>query len=170
MQIRDRLAAHPKPEPFTVEADQMVSDAVSKMSEFNYGSAIVVDEQKKVIGIVTERDIVKRLVNAGLDAKDTPVSAIMTSSPRLARETDEIEEWMRTMSQNRFRRIPIVDEEDRVRAVLTQTDMVAYSWPLLVEQAKQNAERDARKNYVILLIGGAILIYSIAIVYLTTGL
>ena len=41
------------------------------MSEKNYGSVIIVDKQEKVIGVVTERDIVKKLVNAGLSPKNT---------------------------------------------------------------------------------------------------
>lgn len=164
MQIRDRLAASPKPEPFTVTADQKVSDAVSKMSELNYGSAVVVDADRKVVGILTERDIVKRLVDEGRDANQTPVSSIMTADPSVARETDEIEQWMRTLSHKRFRRVPVVDGDNRIKAVLTQTDLVAYSWPILMEQAKELAEISARRNYVLLLIGGGILIYAIAMV------
>lgn len=164
MQIRERLAAFPKPEPYTVTADQKVSEAVSKMAEMNYGSAIVVDGDRKVVGILTERDIVKRLVDGGLDAKETPISAIMTAGPNVARETDEIEQWMRTISHKRFRRVPVVDEDNRIKAVLTQTDLIAYSWPVIMEQAKELAEITARRNYVMLLIGGGILIYAIAMV------
>ncbi len=164
MQIKDRLAASPKPEPFTVKATQMVSEAVEKMAEFNYGSAIVIDDDQKVIGIITERDIVKRLVKPGLVAANTPISSIMTEGPRVAREDDEIEDWMQVMSRDRFRRIPVVDGSDKIKAILTQTDMVAYSWPVLMRQATEIAERDARRNYVYLLIGGAALIYAIAMV------
>ena len=170
MQIKDRLASNPKAEPYTVTADQSVAEAVAGMAEHNYGSAIVVDADQKVIGILTERDVMKRLVHAGLDAKETAVSAIMTPNPSLARETDDIEDWMRTMSKDRFRRVPVVDGADRIKAVLTQTDMIAYSWPVLMRQAKEIAEINARKNYVYLLIGGGILIYSIAMVFLLSAL
>lgn len=164
MQIKDRLAANPKPEPYTVTADQMVSEAVSGMAQLNFGSAVVVDADRKVIGILTERDILKRLVDQGLDAKETPVSAIMTSEPRVARETDEIEDWMRDMTQRRFRRVPVVDENHRITAILTQTDLVAYSWPVMMEQAKELAQISARRNYIMLLIGGFVLVYAVAMV------
>lgn len=170
MQIKERLASSPKTEPYTVEAGQLVAEAVAGMAEHNYGSAIVVDGDRKVVGILTERDILKRLVNVGLDAKATAVSVIMTANPSLARESDEIEDWMRTMTKDRFRRIPVVDENDRIKAVLTQTDMVAYSWPVLMQQAKEIAEINARKNYTYLLIGGGVLVYSIAMVFLLSGL
>ena len=164
MQIKDRLAASPKAAPFTVKADQMVADAVAGMAEHNFGSAIVVDDDDKVIGILTERDIVKRLVNAGRSAGETPVSAIMTAEPRVARVNDELEHWMREMTQGRFRRVPIVDEAGRVTSVLTQTDMVAYAWPVMMSQAKDLADREARRNTVLLMIGGGILVYAIAMV------
>ncbi len=164
MQIKDRLAASPKAAPFTVKSEQMVTDAVAGMAEHNFGSAIVVDDDNKVIGILTERDIVKRLVNAGRSAGETPVSAIMTAEPRVARESDELEHWMREMTQGRFRRVPIVDEAGRVTSVLTQTDMVAYAWPVMMSQAKDLADREARRNTVLLMIGGGILVYAIAMV------
>jgi len=164
MKIHDHLAASPKGAPFTVRSDQFVSEAVAGMSEYNYGSAIVVDGDQKVIGILTERDVMKRLVNAGLDAQATIISEIMTSNPSCARETDGMEEWMRTMSKDRYRRIPVVDGENRIKAVLTQTDMIAYSWPVLMDQARELAEISARRNFNYTLIGGGILIYAIAMV------
>ncbi|MEM6762726.1 MAG: CBS domain-containing protein [Pseudomonadota bacterium] len=164
MRISDRIAAAPKADPFTVTADQMVSDAVATMAERSYGAAIVVDGDKKVVGILTERDVVKRIVDPGLDARATPVSQIMTANPSVATESDEIEAWMKTMSQKRFRRIPVVDGEGRIKAVLTQTDLMAYAWPVLLAQTKDLAERDARKNFYVLMIGGCILIYAIAMV------
>ena len=67
----DRPEFKTKPKPVTFLADNKVSDAVNIMSEKNYGSVIIVDKQEKVIGVVTERDIVKKLVNVGLSAKNT---------------------------------------------------------------------------------------------------
>ncbi|MEO0383497.1 MAG: CBS domain-containing protein [Pseudomonadota bacterium] len=166
MLIRDRLAAQPKAEPFTVTADQIVADAVAKMSELNYGAVIVVDSDDKVVGIMTERDIMKRLVDKGLDAKETKVEKIMTRDPSLAVESDEIEAWMKTMSQNRFRRVPVVDADKRIKAVLTQTDLIAYSWPLIMAQTKEIAQRDARRNFYLLMIGGGVLIYAIGMIFL----
>ena len=67
----DRPEFKTKPKPITFLASDKVSDAVNIMSEKNYGSVIIVDKQDKVIGVVTERDIVKKLVNAGLSSKKT---------------------------------------------------------------------------------------------------
>lgn len=164
MLIKDRLESSPMPEPLTVTSDQPVSDAVDSMAHFNYGSAIVVDKSAKVIGIVTERDILKRLVAKGLDAKKTPVSKIMTKNPQVAHEDDEVVTWMQTMTRERFRRLPIVDDDNHVKAVITQTDIVAFTWPKLMEQAQQLARLTVKRNYQIFMIFGGLAVYTLALV------
>lgn len=166
MLIKDRLESSPMPKPLTVSPDQLVSEAVTSMARFNYGSAIVTDKAEKVIGIVTERDILKRLVGQGLDAKKTRVSEIMTRNPQVAREDDEIVSWMQTMTKERFRRLPVVDDENHIKAVITQTDIVAFTWPKLMEQARQLGRLTVRRNYQILLIFGGIVLYTILLVAL----
>lgn len=170
MLIKDRLESSPMPKPLTVKPSQLVSEAVASMSRLNYGSAVVVDGDQKVIGIVTERDILRRLVNEGLDAKVTPVSAIMTANPQVAHENDEIVKWMRVMTKERFRRLPIVDDDNRIKAVITQTDIVSFTWPKLMEQAQALAKLTIKRNYQILLVFGGILIYSLALAAIIRGL
>ncbi|MEM1233045.1 MAG: CBS domain-containing protein [Pseudomonadota bacterium] len=164
MRIKDRLASQPKAKPSTVSEEQMVADAVKTMADLNYGAMVVVDSDNKVTGIVTERDVVKRIVNVGLDANNTPIANVMTRDPDVAHEDDQIEEWMKTMSQKRYRRIPVVDEDKRILAILTQTDLVAYSWPLLLARTKEQALQESRRMFYSLLIGGGLLIYAIAMV------
>lgn len=127
MRNSDRIAAAPKAESFTVTEDQMVSDAVATMAERNYGAAIVVDAEKKAVGIRTERDVIRRIVDPGIDARSTTVGAVMTHNPSVARESDEIESWRKTMSQKRFRRMPVIDGDGRITAVRTQTGLMAYA-------------------------------------------
>lgn len=164
MRIRDRLEANEMPPPLTIGPDAKVAEAVSSMAEKNYGSIVVVDEGLKVTGILTERDIPKRLVNKGLDAKTTAVSSIMTADPKLAHIDDEIVDWMQTMTANRFRRIPVVDDGDPIKAVITQTDIVAYTWPMLMERARELAATTVKRNYPILLIAIGVIIYSVFLI------
>ena len=86
----DRPEFKTKPKPVTFLADDKVSNAVTVMSEKNYGSVIIVDRQDKVIGVVTERDIVKKLVNTGLSSKNTKLQQIMTKNPRVANENENV--------------------------------------------------------------------------------
>ena len=105
------------------------------------------DGDEKVIGVVTERDIMNKLVGKGLDAKKTALSAIMTENPRLARETDDMLDWLRIMSNERFRRLPVVDDDGRIKAVFTQGDFVSYTWPDLMNQMKSMATASFNKGH-----------------------
>jgi len=125
---------------------------------------MIVDEQDRLLGVVTERDVLKRLVNAGLDAKKTKLSNIMTSDIRVAKKDDDVLDWMRIMSNERFRRLPVVDDDNRVQAVMTQGDFVSYTWPDLIHQAKQITRATIGSNYGMLTVLAGICVYTIAIV------
>ncbi|UWQ21869.1 CBS domain-containing protein [Jannaschia sp. W003] len=160
--LMDRPEYASKPRPLTRGPDAMIGEAVSAMSDRNYGCVIVVDADDKVIGVVTERDIMNKVVAKGLDAATTPLSAIMTPEPRLARETDDMLNWLRIMSNERFRRLPVVDGDGRIKAVFTQGDFVSYTWPELMGQMRSMLRAQAMGNFHYLLIGGGILIYVLA--------
>lgn len=162
--LMDRSEYASKPKPLTRGPDETVADAVSAMSEKNYGSVIITDPDDKVIGVVTERDIMTKLVAKGLDAKTTKLSDIMTHDPRLARETDEMLDWLRIMSNERFRRLPVVDEDGRIKAVFTQGDFVSYTWPDLIGQMTNLAKASVTGSFHYWLIGGGIALYSLLMV------
>jgi signal-transduction protein with cAMP-binding, CBS, and nucleotidyltransferase domain len=134
------------------------------MSKKNYGSVVVVDSDKKVIGVVTERDIMNKVVGKELNPKETLLSSIMTENPKLARETDDMLEWLRIMSNERFRRLPVVDDQGKIKAVFTQGDFVSYTWPDLMYQMKSIATATVTKNWPLFLIGGGIAIYSLVLI------
>jgi CBS domain-containing protein len=159
--LMDRPEYASKLKPLTATADTTVFDAVSAMSEKNYGSVIIVDDDQKVIGVVTERDVMNKLVGKGLDPNTTKLSEIMTADPRLARETDDMLDWLRVMSNERFRRLPVVDADGRIKAVFTQGDFVSYTWPDLIYQMKTIATATVFKNWPIFLIGGGIALYTL---------
>lgn len=169
MALRDRPEYASKPRPLTFTADDMTAAAVAAMSERGFGSVVIVDADNKVTGIVTERDIMKKIVNAGLDAAETPLSDIMTAEPRVARETDDLVDWLRIMSNERFRRLPVVDAGGRITALFTQGDFVSYTWPDLVYQASQLARASVLKNWHLWLIGGGIALYSIIMIIVVTA-
>jgi CBS domain-containing protein len=160
----DRPEYAHKPDPLTCTADSMVADAVADMSERNFGCVIVVDDDKKVVGIMTERDILKKLVNNGLDPKTTKVSEMMTKDPRCARQDDQIIDWLRIMSNERFRRLPVTDEEGRISAIFTQGDFVSYTWPDLISQATNLVKAQVMGRFHYFLIGGGILMYALAMI------
>ncbi len=159
----DRPEFKTKPKPVTFQAKDKVSDAVSVMCEKNFGSVIIVDNHDKVIGVVTERDIVKKLVKDGLSAKNTRLEKIMTRNPRVANENDNVLDWLRIMSNDRFRRLPVVDENNKIKAIFTQGDFVSYTWPDLIYQASQMAKSSFMKGFSINSLLIIMLVYVVAI-------
>ncbi|RBI82924.1 signal transduction protein [Rhodosalinus halophilus] len=170
MQLRDRPEYASKPAPLTFRADASVAEAVAAMSDRGYGSVIVTDQDGTVTGVVTERDVMRRLVNAGRDAQDTRLQQIMTREIRVAQETDEMLDWLRIMSNERFRRLPVVDEDGRIKAVFTQGDFVSYTWPDLLYQARELTKASFARNYALWLIVGGIMLYSVLMVIVVGSL
>ena len=134
------------------------------MAENNYGSVVIVDKNQKVIGIVTERDIVKKIVQKGLSAKSTSLEKIMTANPRVANENDDIVDWLRIMSNDRFRRLPVVDSDGKIKVIFTQGDFVSYTWPDLIFQASQMAKASFLKGFSVYGLIIMLLIYTIVII------
>ncbi len=122
-----------KPRPLTAGSSDMVRDAVRGMARHNYGCVVVVDDAGRVEGVMTERDILKRLIDSDLDVETTQVGQIMTANPRVAQRDDQVVDWLRIMSNERFRRLPVVDEAGQLEAVFTQGDFVSYTWPELTD-------------------------------------
>lgn len=161
MRIKDRSEFKSKPKPLTFGPDTTVIEAVKAMHAKNYGSVAITDPDEKVIGMVTERDIMTRLVCQGKDAKKTKLSEIMTTDLRVANEEDDLVDWLRVMSNERFRRLPVIDDNGRIKAIFTQGDFVSYTWPDLIYQAKEIGKATLSREFNPYIIGAAILIYTL---------
>jgi CBS domain-containing protein len=170
MQLRDRPEFKSKAKPVTFRAETSVAEAVKLMAARNIGAVIITDEAEKVRGVVTERDIMIKIVDAGRDPKATTLGDIMTREVKVARETDDVLDWMRVMSNERFRRLPVVDAEGRIIAVFTQGDFVSYTWPDLLHQARQLALATMARSYHLWLIVGGIMLYTLLMIVVIRAL
>ena len=140
MQIKDRPEFRRKDAVLTMAPDTMVATAVTVMSDKNYGAVVIVSPDQKPIGIVTERDFMRRLLAKGLDPARTPLRDIMTSDLKVAKPEDELLDWLRQMSNDRFRHVPVVDEDGRVITIMSQGDFVSYTWPELLSRLTEQAK------------------------------
>jgi CBS domain-containing protein len=166
MRIMDRPEFATKPRPLTMPKEATVAEAVAAMSDHDYGCIVVVDARGGIEGVMTERDVLKRLVNRGRDPDATRIADIMTSNPRVGRDTDDLLDWLRIMSNERFRRLPVVDAEGRLVAVMTQGDFVSYTWPDLVYRVRRTGLGGAPDTLTLLLIGGGIMLYTLVMILL----
>jgi len=88
--------------------ENTVSHAAKLMASKNAGAILIISDDH-LVGIFTERDVVFRVVAKGLDAKDTPLSAVMTASPKTLDPTAPYGHAMVLMQENGFRHVPVVE-------------------------------------------------------------
>ncbi|RED12841.1 CBS domain-containing protein [Pontivivens insulae] len=162
-QIGDRPELRHKPAPLTCSATATVRQAVAAMNAQNFGCVVVVDDAQRVEGILSERDVMRRVVHTGLDPETTRVADVMTSNPRCARNSDLVLDWLRVMSNERFRRVPVVDDDGRLMAIFTMGDFVAYTWPDLIYDRPAKAAGATLDLRLVAMIGGGVLLYSLII-------
>lgn len=166
MKIEDRLEFRNKAPVLTFAPDDFVIKAVSAMSAKNYGASVIVDPDNKPVGIVTERDFMRRLLDKGLDANTTRIEDIMTYDLKIARASDQVETWIRMMSNERFRHLPVVDAQGKLVNVMSQGDFVSYTWPQLFSGIKSRAAESFAQKYQLYLIGGSIMLYTMVMIWL----
>jgi CBS domain-containing protein len=112
-------------QPITVEADCCIKTAVPLMSSAGCSCLIIVDK-KKAIGIVTERDITKLFCKMLEDSHypEHPISEVMTPSPVSVQQNSLINDALMLSRSRKLRHLPVVDENDYLVGVVTQTNLV----------------------------------------------
>src|SRR6476660_6638955 len=104
MRIHEVIKAKPSQEIFTIGPDATVRELLAALAEHNIGALVVSSDGNSVDGIVSERDVVRRL-NDDASVLDGSVSAIMTSSVRTAQADQDFEDVMTLMTEHRFRHV-----------------------------------------------------------------
>jgi CBS domain-containing protein len=124
--VRDVLARKSPDHRATVTADPSatVLDAVRRMVEHGIGGLPVV-ERDAIVGIFTERDLLRRVVGEGRDPAATPVHDVMTSPVLVCRPETPIEECAALMTNRRLRHLPVIGDGGLV-GMLTIGDVMAY--------------------------------------------
>jgi CBS domain-containing protein len=108
----------------TVEPSATVFDAIKKMVDANVGSLLVM-EGGKLLGIVTERDYLRRVALEGRTSKTTRVSEIMTERLAYVEPSADVETCMAVMSEKRVRHLPVVQRGDLV-GIVSIGDLVKH--------------------------------------------
>ncbi len=119
----------------TAARDASIQEAAVALRDNDIGILPVVDSDGKLVGLVTDRDIVVRAVASGMDVTGTPVSEILTHELFTAGPEDFVFEVIRTMGEKQVRRIPIVDDEGVLVGIVSLADIA-----LEMEDEKEVAE------------------------------
>lgn len=115
-------------EPVCCLPDDLAAEAAQLMKNKHVGSIPIIEDQqsRKLIGIVTDRDLVIRIVSEGLDAKSAKVETIMTRNVVTCSAEDDLQKAVDLMSKRQLRRIPVVDDDNKILGVIAQADVVTY--------------------------------------------
>ncbi|MBS7633676.1 CBS domain-containing protein, partial [Candidatus Bathyarchaeota archaeon] len=111
-------------EVVTIDEGATVKEAAEVMNKFEIGCLITV-KRDKAVGIITERDLLKRVVAEDREAKKTKVKDIMTSPLVVVEPSTELEEAVRLMFQMKIKKLPVVDGK-RLAGLVTLTDIARF--------------------------------------------
>jgi CBS domain-containing protein len=123
----------------TIDADAPVMKAVKIMNENEIG-CLIVTRRNKAVGIITERDLLKRVIGKSKNPKTTKVREIMTK-PLIAGHPDmDLEEATKLMFKMKIKKLPVVESEGDLRGLITLTDVARFQ-PQMIRILKKLSTR-----------------------------
>ncbi len=112
------------PSPTCCQPQHTINEVAEIMKREDVGLVPIVEEStNKLIGVLTDRDIVMKVVADDRDPRGTAVSEVMTNDPCACQEQDSIETVMQQMAAHQVRRIPIVDRDGSIVGIVSQADI-----------------------------------------------
>jgi CBS domain-containing protein len=127
-------------EIYSIRSDDTVFDAIKKMSNLGIGALLVIDNEK-LSGIISERDYRDKVILKGRQSKNTPVKDIMTSSVFCVNSNDSVKLCMQLMTKHKIRHLPVLDG-DQLSGVISIGDVVKS----VIDQ--QKGEINSLRNYI----------------------
>lgn len=124
-----RIATSPA---VAVPVESSVQDAVKRMVDHRIG-AVAVTEGAKLTGIFTERDLMTKVVGAGIDASATSIADVMATSPVCVAPDTPRDDALAMMLKGRFRHLPIADEDGSLIGMLSIRDLLQHQVSRLQE-------------------------------------
>jgi CBS domain-containing protein len=119
----------------TTSATKTIADAIEILAAQKIGALVVVEDRDRIVGIVSERDVVRAIAKSGCDALPDKVSEIMTREVMTCTETETINDVMSRMTAGRFRHLPVA-ANGRLTGIISIGDVVKAR----IEQVEQEAE------------------------------
>jgi len=128
----------------TIDENASVKEAADIMNQFEIGS-IIATRKGKAVGIITERDLLKRIVAEGKNAKKTTVKDIMSSPLVVITPNTDLEEAARLMFEKKIKKLPVIDQ-NRLVGLVSLTDIARYQPEIINILQKLAAIQDTPKS------------------------
>lgn len=136
-----QVLAHKGSHVITIHPDATVFGLASVLSENHIGAVVVSDDQERVLGLATERDVAHALARSR-DIHEVRVSTIMSTPVTMMTEHDSVNHAMEIMTMQRIRHLPIIDEDFQLCGIVSIGDLVKARLDQL------ESERAALVNYI----------------------
>jgi CBS domain-containing protein len=115
------------------DTDETVQSAASRMLERKVGTLVILDQSNRPVGILTDRDLVLRVVAQGKAPRQTQVGEVMTRNPKTISEAAPIEQALSLMRSGSFRRLPVIGSDETLVGLVSLDDILS----LLAEEFAQ---------------------------------
>ena len=126
---------------FTLGPDESITAAVKMLADHRIGALVITTDDRKIIGILSERDIVRTIGKLGASALDQTVRDVMTAKVNTCNEAHSVNEVMEIMTRGRFRHLP-VEQAGRLDGIVSIGDVVKQR----IEDVEKEAEEI--RNYI----------------------
>lgn len=139
--------------PVCCEPQTPLFEAARLMAVHDCGELPVVSDmrERRVVGVITDRDICCRGVAQGSDPNGTPVESCMSSPAVVIRRNEEMSDCLALMRKHQIRRIPVVDEQGKICGIVSQADVAARleeeRTAEVVRDVSRKSDRPARIDY-----------------------
>jgi CBS domain-containing protein len=135
------ILSHKGGDVFTIEPTATVKTAIEMLAARRVGALIVLGPDQRVIGIVSERDVVRALAEQGAAALNEPLAKVMTRKVEACSQAETVASLMERMTSGKFRHLPVI-EQDRLLGIVSIGDAVKHR---LMEMEKESA---ALRDYI----------------------
>jgi CBS domain-containing protein len=136
-----RILSEKGREVFTTQPHRTLKEVIDLLASKGVGAVVVSDASMSVLGILSERDVVRVIAQYGAAALDDPVSRHMTAKVITVTRGDTIDHVMQTMTEGRFRHVPVV-EDGRLIGIISIGDVVKRHVNMI------DSERQALREYI----------------------
>ncbi|MGI9603647.1 MAG: CBS domain-containing protein [Acidimicrobiales bacterium] len=121
----------------TVAPGDSVAQAVRRLAQHGVGALVVSENETTIDGIISERDVVRAIEKRGPDILDESIRSNMTADVHTCGLDDHIDQLMRTMTDQRIRHLPVVDEADGLVGIISIGDVVKRRMDELENENRQ---------------------------------
>ena len=135
------ILSHKGSEVLTIEPTATLETAIATLAQHRIGALVVLGPQQRVIGILSERDIVRAIAERGAAALTLPLAQVMTRKVVICSQSDTVGAIMEQMTSGKFRHVPVV-EQDRLVGIVSIGDVVKH------RLHEMERESEALRDYI----------------------